>query len=131
MGRLGWVALGLVFAVLAAAPTAHAEKRIALLIGNKDYKPGVGALVNPLIDIRIVGGALKSVGFEVPKPVENAQRFAMLIAIHAFATKLKAPGLTPLGSFTTQAMASRQLARTISYLPMWMNPRRCCSAYKV
>jgi hypothetical protein len=29
-------------------PAALAEKRIALLIGNKDYKPGVGALVNPL-----------------------------------------------------------------------------------
>ena len=30
---------------------AHAEKRIALLIGNKDYKAGVGSLTNPLNDI--------------------------------------------------------------------------------
>ena len=51
---------------------AQAEKRIALLIGNKDYKAGVGALTNPLNDIRIVGEALKAVGFEVLKPVENA-----------------------------------------------------------
>jgi hypothetical protein len=33
----------------------RAEKRIALLIGNKDYKAGVGTLTNPLNDIRIVG----------------------------------------------------------------------------
>ena len=44
---------------------AAAEKRIALLIGNKDYKTGVGALTNPLNDIRIVGEALQAVGFEV------------------------------------------------------------------
>ena len=51
-------------------PTAlHAqEKRTALLIGNKDYKAGIGALTKPLNDIRIVGEALKAVGFEVRKP---------------------------------------------------------------
>jgi hypothetical protein len=37
---------------LIAVP-AHAEKRIALVIGNKDYKSGVGALTNPLNDIRV------------------------------------------------------------------------------
>jgi hypothetical protein len=26
----------------------HAERRVALVIGNRDYKPGVGALTNPL-----------------------------------------------------------------------------------
>jgi hypothetical protein len=57
MRRCGWVALALVFLTL-AAPAALAEKRIALLIGNKDYKPGVGALVNPLNDVRLVGEAL-------------------------------------------------------------------------
>jgi|SRR5262245_23359411 len=41
------------------------EKRIARLIGNRDYRAGVGSLSNPLNDVRIVGAALKSVGFEV------------------------------------------------------------------
>ena len=67
--------------LLPTALHAQAEKRIAPLIGNKDYKAGVGALTNPLNDIRIVGEALKVFGFEVLKPVENAQRSAMLIAI--------------------------------------------------
>jgi hypothetical protein len=73
MRRFGWVALALVFLILAAAPAAVAEKRIALLIGNKDYKPGVGALVNPLNDVRVMGEALKAVGFEVLKPAQNAK----------------------------------------------------------
>jgi hypothetical protein len=35
-------------------------------LANKDYKAGVGTLTNPLNDIRIVGEALKAVGFESP-----------------------------------------------------------------
>ena len=72
MWRRAGVAVVLTFSVLVAAPTAaQADKRVALLIGNKDYKPGVGALVNPLNDVRVVGEALKAVGFEVLKPVQR------------------------------------------------------------
>jgi hypothetical protein len=83
--------------LLPSAAIAQSEKRIALLIGNKDYKPGVGALVNPLNDIRIVGEALKAVGFEVISPVQNARRAEMLLAIHAFASKLSAAGADAVG----------------------------------
>ena len=85
----------------AAAATASAQgpqgKRIALLIGNKDYKAGVGALVNPLNDVRVVGEALKAVGFEVLTPVHNATRTTFLIATHEFAAKLKAAGPDAVG----------------------------------
>jgi tetratricopeptide (TPR) repeat protein len=91
------VAAAIVFILLQTSLHAQAEKRIALLIGNRDYRAGVGSLTNPLNDIRIVGEALKSVGFEVLKPVENAQRSAMLIAIHAFASKLKTAGPEAVG----------------------------------
>ena len=74
-----------------------AEKRIALLIGNKDHKPGVGALVNPLKDVRVIGEALKAIGFEVLKPAHNAKRADMLIAIHDFASKLKGAGADAIG----------------------------------
>jgi invasion protein IalB len=97
MQRLGWVALAVVFLMLAAAPAALAEKRIALLIGNKDYKPGVGALVNPLNDVRLVGEALKVVGFEVLKPAQNVRRAEMLRALYEFAAKLKAAGPDAVG----------------------------------
>jgi formylglycine-generating enzyme required for sulfatase activity len=76
---------------------SHAEKRIALLIGNKDYKSGVGALTNPLNDIRIVGDALKAVGFEVMKPVQNGRHDEMLTVIYEFASKLKAAGPNAVG----------------------------------
>jgi formylglycine-generating enzyme required for sulfatase activity len=76
---------------------AHAEKRIALVIGNKDYKSGVGALANPLNDIRVVGDALKSVGFDVLKPVENATRNEMLSAIYGLASALKDAGPDAVG----------------------------------
>src|SRR5262249_5884142 len=91
------VAVAIAFLVLPTVALAQVEKRIALLIGNKDYKAGVGSLTNPLNDIRVVGEALKSVGFEVLKPVENGQRSAMLIAIHTFATRLKAAGSDAVG----------------------------------
>ena len=52
------VAITIVLLFLPTALHAQAGKRIALLIGNKDYKAGVGALINPLNDIRIVGEAL-------------------------------------------------------------------------
>jgi formylglycine-generating enzyme required for sulfatase activity len=94
-----WVRVAVTF-VLLLLPTAlhaQAEKRIALLIGNKDYKPGVGALTNPLNDIRIVGDALKYVGFEVMKPTQNATRVGMLRAILEFASRLKAAGPDAVG----------------------------------
>ena len=97
MRRIGWVALALVFLMLVAVPAAQAEKRIALLIGNKDYKPGVGALVNPLNDVRIVGEALKAVGFEVLIPAQNVRRAQMLRALYEFAAKLKAAGPDAVG----------------------------------
>jgi uncharacterized caspase-like protein len=97
MRRLVLVALALVCLMLAAAPAALAEKRIALLIGNKDYKAGVGALVNPLNDIRIVGEALKAVGFEVLPPAQNVRRAQTLRAHYDFAAKLKAAGPDAVG----------------------------------
>jgi len=46
-------------------------KRIALLIGNKDYKPGVGALQNPLKNVRVAGEALKTVGLDAEARSEH------------------------------------------------------------
>jgi Caspase domain len=88
----------LILVLLAFLPSAaHADKRIALLIGNKDYKAGVGALTNPLNDIRIVEAALKAIGFEVMQPVQNARRADMVLAINDFAAKLKAAGRDAIG----------------------------------
>jgi TPR repeat protein len=84
--------------LVAFLPTmAHAEKRIALVIGNKDYKTSVGPLANPLNDIHLVSDALKSVGFEVLTPVENATRTDMLRAVYALAASLRSAGRDAVG----------------------------------
>ena len=47
MRRFGWVALALVFFMLAGVPAARAEKRIALLIGNQGYSTEI-AVSSPI-----------------------------------------------------------------------------------
>ena len=76
-----------------------AEKRIALLVANAAYKPAVGALINPHNDIKLVGDALKRVGFEVLSPVTDATRLDILVAVHDYAEKLKNAGPDAVGFF--------------------------------
>src|SRR5262249_53098275 len=89
--------VGILFLMLTWPALGHAERRIALLIGNKDYKPSVGALVNPLNDVRLVGISLLKVGFEILGPMENARRADILTAINVFAAKLRAAGPDAIG----------------------------------
>src|SRR5262245_31875490 len=91
------VVVAIVLLLLPRAAFAQGEKRIALLIGNTDYKPGADALMNPFNDMRVVGEALKAVGFEVVQRAQNARRADMLLAIHAFAAKLNAAGADAVG----------------------------------
>jgi uncharacterized caspase-like protein len=86
----------------------HAEKRVALVIGNRDYKASVGPLANPLNDIRLVADALKSVGYEVLHSTENTSRIDMLRAIYGFASALRvrtqsAFSTTPVTGWRQQA----------------------------
>jgi chemotaxis protein histidine kinase CheA len=62
VSRFGPFAL-LIFAVLLACGPAHAEKRVALVIGNSAYK-SVPRLTNPVNDATLVGGMFKKAGFD-------------------------------------------------------------------
>jgi hypothetical protein len=53
----------LIFAVLLACGPAHAEKRVALVIGNSAYK-NVARLANPANDATLIGGMFKKAGFD-------------------------------------------------------------------
>ena len=88
--------LFIAFSILVSAP-AFAAKRVALLIGNANYKSAVGPLKNPHNDVRLVGNALRKVGFEVLTPVRDAKRTDILVAIHDFAKKLKQAGPDAVG----------------------------------
>jgi hypothetical protein len=70
-----WMALiGISAALLALAVPAHAEKRVALVIGNNDYR-NVPKLQKAVNDARTMGDTLKQLGFSV-MVAENQTRQA-------------------------------------------------------
>src|SRR5262245_17675608 len=80
MRRLGSGIIVLICWLLAAPPAAHAEKRIALLIGNQSYNARVGPLTNPHNDVAVIGAALRSLKFKVTE-VKDADYRAVDTAI--------------------------------------------------
>jgi hypothetical protein len=87
MSLLLRLALSLLVAA-AMATAAHAERRIALVIGNSAYS-GVSPLANPKNDADLMAKTLKSVGFEVTMLVDADQR-TMKQAMLDFGRKLRA-----------------------------------------
>jgi formylglycine-generating enzyme required for sulfatase activity len=78
-------------ALVCALATAHAEKRVALVIGNNQYAnlPAHEQLQKAVNDARAVGAALKSLGFDVMS-AENAGRQALVDSLDAFSQRLSA-----------------------------------------
>ena len=94
---MGWLPIRLlapvIFAValLAQAAPAHAEKRVALVIGNNDYK-NVPKLQKAVNDARTMGDTLKQLGFAV-MVAENQTRQAFSQTLLAFDAAIQ-PGDT-------------------------------------
>jgi uncharacterized caspase-like protein len=59
-------------------------------LATKTISPASARFVNPLNDIRIVGEALRAVGFEVLTPAQDVRRAKMVRALYEIAAKLKA-----------------------------------------
>jgi uncharacterized caspase-like protein len=72
----------LAVSLLALAQPAHAEKRVALVIGNNDYK-NVPKLQKAVNDARTMGETLKQLGFSV-MVAENQTRQAFSESLLAF-----------------------------------------------
>src|ERR1700743_2345672 len=77
MRSLGWLKFALAaLLMLLALPAAHAEKRVALVIGNNDYR-NVPKLQKAVSDARTVGDALRTLGFTVMVAEnQNRQQFS-------------------------------------------------------
>ena len=86
MRRLEHALLVLFLALLAAAPAAHAEKRVALVIGNAKYAHEE-QLMNPGNDAREVATALKRIKFDDISVVLDADLIQMQSALARFARK--------------------------------------------
>jgi hypothetical protein len=82
--------LGLAALLVAAAP-AHAEKRVALVIGNNDYR-NVPKLQKAVNDARTMGDTLKQLGFSV-MVAENQNRQAFSQTLLQFDSTIE-PGDT-------------------------------------
>jgi Caspase domain len=77
-----WLASGLAASLLALVSPAYAEKRVALVIGNNDYK-NVPKLQKAVNDARTMGATLKQLGFSV-MVAENQTRQAFSETLLAF-----------------------------------------------
>jgi len=85
LSRLMICLLGALLALLLGQPT-HAA-RLALVIGNKDYK--VGALKNPVNDAQAMSQTLTELGFAVTT-VKNLRRDDIGRTVEGFASRIRA-----------------------------------------
>src|SRR6266851_8030974 len=70
------LACGLLACSMALAQPAHAEKRVALVVGNNDYK-NFPKLLKAVNDARTMGDTLKQLGFSVMVAEnQNRQQFS-------------------------------------------------------
>jgi len=95
-GGLGQVAAALIMAIAAIPGAAHAEGRVALVVGNAAYTTGVGPLANPVKDAALIADALAARQFAVTRAV-NLDRVQLLAAVDAYARKLAAAGPGAVG----------------------------------
>ncbi|MGO9984443.1 MAG: caspase family protein [Rhodomicrobium sp.] len=99
----------------AAALAAHAEARLALLIGNQDYAAKVGPLKNPLRDIELVGAALEKLGFSVTK-LANANKAQMDEAIRRHADRVRRAGPGAISFFYYSGHGAVNPETNVNYL---------------
>ncbi|MFN3214103.1 MAG: caspase family protein [Henriciella sp.] len=86
------------FAALSLGPSAVAEKRIALVIGNSTYETNGWTLANPTNDAELITRSLEAVGFEVHQLLD-ADKSAMEEGFQQHADRLKDAGEDAVGFF--------------------------------
>ncbi|WP_439409554.1 caspase family protein [Bradyrhizobium sp. DASA03076] len=87
MGALRFLGL-LVLSAWLGCGSAHAEKRVALVIGNSAYK-NVAKLANPANDAALVGGMFKKAGFDAIDVKLDLNVVDMRKALREFGSKAR------------------------------------------
>ena len=95
---IGAVCASLLCVLTLAMQPATAEPRVALVIGNSDYKGDMPALPNPANDAKLMARTLKGLGFDVIDK-ENASQAELKQAIVDFGDRLSAAGRDATGLF--------------------------------
>ncbi|MBR0859772.1 caspase family protein [Bradyrhizobium liaoningense] len=78
----------LIFSIWLACGPAHAEKRVALVIGNSAYK-NVPKLANPVSDAGLIGSVLKRAGFDTIDVRQDLSASEMRKALREFGSKTR------------------------------------------
>src|SRR5262245_4701513 len=113
MRRLGSELL-LLICWLLAVPAAHAEKRIALLIGNQSYSDEIGKLANPHNDVALLEKTLKALRFEV-RSVRDAGFATLHREVNAYARRVQEAGPDAVAFFYYAGHGAAD-ARSFNYL---------------
>jgi uncharacterized caspase-like protein len=82
--RLALIISSIVLATVLGVLPGHADKRVALVIGNSNYRHA-GRLTNPVNDAAAVAALLKSAGFAVVEPGSDVGIAQMRRALSDFA----------------------------------------------
>jgi hypothetical protein len=90
MRRIGFIAVFFVLLMSAATLPAAAENRVALVIGNANYR-NVPSLANPADDARLMAGTLKTLGFKLvgDEAQIDLDKPALDAAIRSFGNQLR------------------------------------------
>ncbi|MCS3727927.1 caspase family protein [Bradyrhizobium betae] len=86
MGALRWFLL--ILSVFLSCGSAHAERRVALVIGNSAYK-NVPQLPNPANDAALVGGMFKRAGFDYVETKSDLNVADMRRALREFGARAR------------------------------------------
>jgi uncharacterized caspase-like protein len=97
MHRLMLIVLVVFVAALSEQNAARAEPRLALVIGNSDYKL-ISPLANPRNDATLMASILGDLGFDVTLKTDVTQK-AMKRAIRDFGQRLRRSGRETVGLF--------------------------------
>jgi uncharacterized caspase-like protein len=92
--------------------SASAAERFALLIGNQNYAPGVGALTNPHNDIELVGKSLQKIGFHTVAK-KDLRRADIMREVNEFAARLNKGGPGAIGFFYYSGHGGLPAARSV------------------
>lgn len=88
MAQFSWTCVVFLLSLLAASPAAHAEKRVALVIGNSNYVK-VGKLANPIRDARSVEALLRAAGFDLVEAKRDLGTVAMRRTLRNFSDMVR------------------------------------------
>jgi hypothetical protein len=107
---------GLVLVILISLSNAHAETRLALVIGNDDYShsaPTLPNLTDALRDAKALADFLRDKANFKTEFLPNASRDEMITAVDTFMKRLRAVGRDSVGWFILADMVFRSRRKAI------------------